>query len=80
MANAQDPYERFKDASTTPVLDLLIGIVLMASVAGGSLALLLALGYATASQGQSRAWAFLALVGALIIANLLRRFIRARCR
>ncbi len=80
MANAQDPYERFKDASTTPVLDLLIGIVLMASVAGGSLAVLLALGYATASEGQSRAWPFLVLVGVLIFANILLRFIRARRR
>lgn len=80
MANAQDPYERFKDASTTPVLDLLIGVVLMASVAGGSLAISLALGYATSSEGRSRARPFLAIAGALIIANLLLRFIRARCR
>ncbi len=79
MANAQDPYERFRDASRTPVLDLLIGVVLMASVAGGSLAVLLALGYATASGGHSRAWPFLALVGVLITVNLLLRFIRARC-
>lgn len=80
MANAHDPYERFQDASTTPVLDLLIGVVLVISVPGGSLAILLALGYATSSEGRSRAWPFLAIVGVLIIANLLLRFIRRRSR
>lgn len=80
MADPRDPYERFQDGSTTPFLDLLIDVVLMASVVGGSLAVLLAVGYATSSEGHSRAWPFLALVGVLIIANLLLRLIRARYR
>jgi hypothetical protein len=78
--NAQDRYERFQDASTTPFLDILVGVLAMASVAGGSLAILLAIGYLTASHDQARGWPFLAVVGVLIVANVALRTIRARCR
>jgi hypothetical protein len=76
----QDPYERFQDGSTTPFLDLIVDVLSMASVAGGSLAILLAIGYLSQSEGRSRGWPFVAIVGVLIAANVVLRVIRARRR
>jgi hypothetical protein len=53
-------------------------VLSMASVAGGSLAILLAIGYLSQSEGRSRGWPFVAIVGVLIAANVVLRAIRAR--
>lgn len=76
----QDFYERFQDGSTTPLMDLMVGVLSMVSVAGGSLAILLAVGYLTQPAGRSRGWPFVAIVGVLIVANVGLRAIRARRR
>jgi hypothetical protein len=78
--NPKDPYEQFQDSSTTPFLDLFIDIVLMVSVAGGSLAVLLAIGYLAQDSHRSRAWPFLAVVAVLMVANVGLRAIRSRLR
>lgn len=78
--DAQDPYERFQDASTTPLLDLIVLVISMVSVTGGSLAILLAVGYLAQPAGRSRAWPFLAILAVLAVANVAARAVRARFR
>ncbi|MDX6232415.1 MAG: hypothetical protein QOH68_1399, partial [Nocardioidaceae bacterium] len=43
-------------------------------------AILLAIGYLAASHDRARAWPFVTIVGVLILANVVLRAIRARCR
>jgi hypothetical protein len=43
--NAEDAYEQFSDASTTPLWDLAIGLVSLVTVLGGGLAAIWAIGY-----------------------------------
>jgi hypothetical protein len=75
----QDPYQRFGDASATPVADLAVGVVMIASVMGGVLAALLAVGY-LASGSPDRAWPFLGVIVGLVVANVLVRRARASAR
>jgi hypothetical protein len=78
--NPKDPYERYQDSSTTPFLDMFIGIVSMVSVTGGSLAVLLAIGYLAQDSHRSRAWPFVVVAAVLIVANVGLRSIRSRLR
>jgi hypothetical protein len=63
-----------------PFLDMFIGIVSMVSVTGGSLAVLLAIGYLAQDSHPSRAWPFVLVVAVLIVANVGLRAIRSRLR
>jgi hypothetical protein len=42
---ARDSYEQFSDASTTPIWDLAVGLVSLATVLGGGLAAVWAIGF-----------------------------------
>ena len=56
--NAQDAYEQFSDASTTPIWDLIIGLATVATVLGGGLAGVYAVGYLGVGR-TSLAWPLL---------------------
>jgi hypothetical protein len=76
----KDAYDRFQDASTTPFLDLLAGVLAMVSVTGGSLALIFAAGTFAAGDHPSQGWPFLAVVAVLVTANVALRRARSRRR
>ncbi|MDX6725436.1 MAG: hypothetical protein QOK49_241 [Baekduia sp.] len=75
----QDPYQRFSDASATPFADLAVGVMTIASVMGGVLAALLAVGY-LASGSPDRGWPFLGVLLGLAVANVVVRRARASAR
>ena len=52
--NAEDAYEQFADASTTPLWDLAIGLVSLVTVLGGGLAAIWAIGYERAPGLRDR--------------------------
>ena len=70
--NARDAYEQFSDASTTPLWDLSIGLCSLATVLGGGLAAIYAIGYLMVGRA-SLAWPLLATIAVLIAVNLALR-------
>jgi len=70
--NAPDAYEQFSDASTTPIWDLMIGLVTVATVLGGGLAGIYAVGYLSVGRA-SLAWPLLGTLALLVAVNLALR-------
>jgi hypothetical protein len=75
-SQSEDYYERFSYASPTPILDFFVLLASLALIAGGSLALLLGIGYA--ASGDSGAWGFFVVLAVLIGANIAVRVARSR--
>jgi hypothetical protein len=75
-SESEDFYRRFSYASQTPILDFCILLASMALIAGGSLALLLGVGYAVA--GDSGAWGFFVVLPILVGVNVALRLARRR--
>jgi hypothetical protein len=74
-----DPYDRYRDVSSTPFLDLLVNLLLVVSICGGGLGAIYAAGY-FAEGKDSQAWPLTAVVIVLIAVNVGLRVIRARVR
>jgi hypothetical protein len=70
--NSTDSYEQFSDASTTPLWDLAIGLVTLATVLGGGLAGIYAVGYLAVGRA-SLAWPLIATFVVLVASNLAMR-------
>jgi hypothetical protein len=70
--NSTDAYEQFSDASTTPLWDLAIGLVSLATVLGGGLAAIHAIGYLAVGR-VSLAWPLLATLAVLVAIDLAMR-------
>ena len=77
--SAQDAYEQFSDASTTPIWDLIIGLATVATVLGGGLAGVCAVGYLSVG-GTSLAWPLLETLALLLAVNLALRAGRTATR
>ncbi len=75
----QDSYEQFKDASDTPIWDLFIGLSLLATIAGGGLGGIYAIGYFMTGNA-SAAWPLVGTVCALVAIDVTLRLGRARSR
>ena len=74
-----DPYDNWKDASTTPFWDLAVGLLLVVTILGGGLALLFGVGYLTVGRGRL-AWPLLTTLWVLVVLNVALRVGRARAR
>jgi hypothetical protein len=70
--NARDAYEQFSDASTTPLWDLSIGLSSLATVLGGGLAAIYAIGYLAVGR-VALAWPLLTTLVVLVAINLALR-------
>jgi hypothetical protein len=70
--SSTDAYEQFSDASTTPLWDLAIGLASLATVLGGGLAGIYAVGYLAVGR-ESLAWPLLATCVVLVAVNLAMR-------
>ncbi|WP_028067630.1 hypothetical protein [Solirubrobacter soli] len=70
--NAQDAYEQFSDASTTPLWDLSIGLSSLVTVLGGGLAAIYAIGYLAVGRA-ALAWPLLTTLIVLVAVNLALR-------
>jgi hypothetical protein len=68
----RDAYDQFRDASTTPIWDFLVGISTLATVLGGGLAAVYGVGYLSVGRA-SLAWPLLGTLIVLIAANLALR-------
>jgi hypothetical protein len=78
-ARLTDDRDAYADVSSTPYLDVLVGLVLVATILGGGLAALYAIGYFL--TGQSRlAWPLVGTLAALLVANVALRAWRAALR
>jgi hypothetical protein len=77
--NAQDAYEQFSDASTTPFWDLAIGLATIATVLGGGLAGIYGVGYLSVGR-MSLAWPLLCTLALLVVVNLALRAGRSGAR
>jgi energy-converting hydrogenase Eha subunit C len=78
-SNAHDAYEQFSDASTTPIWDLMIGLATVATVLGGGLAGVYAVGYLSVGRA-SLAWPPLGTLAVLVALNLALRAGRTSAR
>jgi hypothetical protein len=76
---ARDTYDQFSDASTTPLWDLAIGLVTVATILGGGLGGAYAIGYLAVGRA-ALAWPLLATVALLVSLNLALRAVRRRFR
>jgi len=76
---AQDAYEHFSEASTTPLWDLAIGLMTLAMILGGGLAGIYAAGYVAVGR-LSLAWPLLATAAVLVATNLALRCGRRAAR
>jgi hypothetical protein len=77
--SAQDAYEQFSDASTTPIWDLIIGLATVTAILGGGLAGVYAVGYLSVGRA-SLAWPLLGTLAVLVAANLALRVGRTAAR
>jgi len=73
--NSSDRYEQFDDVSTTPICDVLVGLVLVTTILAGGLAAIYATGYFLTDHAES-AWPLVGTIVALIAANLAIRAVR----
>ena len=76
---SSNPYEQFDDVSTTPICDVFVGLVLVATILAGGLAAIYALGYFLTDNDES-AWPLVGTIAALIAANLAIRAVRTVLR
>jgi hypothetical protein len=79
MTDSRDFYDQFADASTTPIWDLFIGLVTVATVLGGGLAAIYAVGYFMTDQG-SEAWPYVGTLSVLLGVNIALRGARWSAR
>jgi len=77
--NAEDAYEQFSDASTTPLWDLAIGLVSLVTVLGGGLAAIWAIGYLSVGR-VSVALPLLATLAVIVALDQLLRYGRRVAR
>jgi energy-converting hydrogenase Eha subunit C len=70
--SSTDAYEQFSDASTTPLWDLAIGLATLATVLGGGLAAIYAVGYLAVGRA-ALAWPLIATFVVLVAADLALR-------
>jgi hypothetical protein len=78
-AGSQDPYEQFGDVSSTPIWDVVIGLVTVATVLGGGLGAIYAAGYFMTAQA-SLAWPNVGTVAVLLVVNIALRGARSGVR
>ena len=77
--SVSDEYEQFADISTTPICDVLVGLVLVATILGGGLAAIYAAGYfLTGQAGPARP--LVGTIAALLVANVAVRAVRTVLR
>ena len=76
---SRDPYDLFEDVSSTPIFDVVVGLVLVATILGGGLAAVYALGYFLTDQA-SLAWPLVGTIAVLLAANVVLRVIRSVLR
>jgi hypothetical protein len=75
MTDSRDSYDQFADASTTPIWDLVVGLVTLATVLGGGLAAIYAAGYFMTGQA-SEAWPYVGTLSVLLAVNIALRCAR----
>ena len=78
-APSKDPYDLYKDLSTTPICDVVVGLVLVATILGGGLAAVYATGFLLTGN-ESNAWPLLGTLTGLLAANVLVRLVRRALR
>jgi hypothetical protein len=76
---SHDPYALFEDVSSTPIFDVVVGLVLVATILGGGLAAIYAVGYFLTGQ-PSLAWPLVGTLAVLLAANVVVRAVRAAMR
>jgi hypothetical protein len=76
---SQDPYDRFEDVSTTPICDVVVGLILVATILGGGLAAIYAIGYFMTGQA-SIGWPLVGTIAVLLAANVAVRAVRSIMR
>jgi ABC-type methionine transport system permease subunit len=74
-----DQYEQYKDASSTPYWDLLVGLLSIAGILGGGLGAIYAIGYYSVDK-DSQAWPLATTVIVLVAVNVAARMGRAKAR
>jgi hypothetical protein len=74
-----DQYEQFKDASSTPYWDVIVGLVSICGILGGGLGGIYAIGYFSVHK-SSQAWPLTITVLVLVAANVAVRVGRAKAR
>ena len=77
--SSDDPYERFQGISATPICDVLVGLVLVATILGGGLGGIYAIGYFLTGRA-ALAWPLVGTIAALLAANVAVRAVRAGIR
>ena len=75
----QEAYDQFGDVSTTPIWDLMIGLSTVATVLGGGLAGVWAVGYLSVGRA-SLAWPLLGTLAVLVAVNVALRAARTAAR
>ena len=74
-----DPYEQYKDMSSTPYWDVIVGLLTICGLLGGGLGGLYAIGYFAVGKAD-QAWPLTATVVVLVAANVAARVARAKAR
>jgi hypothetical protein len=74
-----DQYEQFKDASSTPYWDVIVGLASICGILGGGLGAIYAIGYFSVGK-SGQAWPLAITVIVIVAANLAARIGRARAR
>ncbi len=74
-----DQYEQYKDMSSTPYWDVIVGLLSICGLVGGGLGAIYAIGYFSVGK-SAQAWPLTATLIVLIAANIAARAGRARAR
>ena len=74
-----DQYEQFKDMSSTPYWDVVVGLLTICGILGGGLGGIYAIGYFAVGK-SAQAWPLTATVVVLVAANVAARMARAKAR
>jgi hypothetical protein len=72
-------YDQFADVSATPISDVFVGLVALATILGGGLAAIYAIGYFLTGQA-SIAWPLVGTIAGLLVANIVVRTARSIMR